>query len=171
MHFSPPQRCQACNSFSSVSLRLYRHFIWHCFSPKSFDLSTIAAMSRRRAPTDIIPRVEAIGGALAMQTKTDKIRLLYFHDIPQWQQDNEYIISGYRTTSGSIWKSIASLLYINNQTINTYSHLLGCVMFIFLPWYFYENVYKYQQHGKAVDVLLISIYTTGVAICFAFSAT
>jgi adiponectin receptor len=23
-------------------------------------------------------------------------RLLYFHEIPRWQQDNEYLLSGYR---------------------------------------------------------------------------
>ena len=137
-------------------------------------------MSRRRRPAGIVSEAATIRGVEGAQTKADKMdhpkwfqahQLLHFHEIPQWQQDNEYILSGYRPTSGSIWKSITSLLYINNQTINTYSHLVGCVIFIFLPLYFYEHVYKYQQNAQAVDVLLISIYTTGVAICFAFSAT
>lgn len=97
-------------------------------------------------------------------------RLLHWHEVPPWQQDNEYILSSYRPTSGSIWKSLASLLYAHNQSINTYTHLAGCVLFICLPFYFYEHVYKHQPNSQMMDVWIISIYTTGVAVCFFCSA-
>lgn len=75
-----------------------------------------------------------------------------------------------RPTSGSTWISIASLLYINNQTINTYSHFVGCLTFIALPFYFYRYIYRNQEDAQAVDIFVISVYCIGVAICFAFSA-
>lgn len=98
-------------------------------------------------------------------------KLLLYHEISPWQQDNEYILSGYRPTSGSIWVSLTSLLYLNNQTINTYSHLTACVVFLFLPLYFYDFVFKPQPNAEIVDIFVISVYTGGVAVCFAFSAT
>ncbi|KAK8045041.1 hypothetical protein PG993_005065 [Apiospora rasikravindrae] len=96
-------------------------------------------------------------------------KLLYFHQIPPWQQDNEYILSGYRPTSESTWLSVASLSYLHNQTINAYSHLIGALIFVSLPYYFYEYVYKHQLHAEAVDLIVVSTYCIGVAVCFAFS--
>ncbi|KAK8116169.1 hemolysin-III family protein [Apiospora sp. TS-2023a] len=98
-------------------------------------------------------------------------KLLYFHQIPPWQQDNEYILSGYRPTSGSTWLSLASLTYLHNQTINAYSHLLGALIFVSLPYYFYEYIYKHQLHAEPIDLVVVSTYCIGVAVCFAFSAT
>lgn len=45
-----------------------------------------------------------------------KIRLLDYHEIPPWQQENEYVLTGYRPTSGSVRRSLESLLYLNNET-------------------------------------------------------
>ncbi|ORY58713.1 mPR-like GPCR protein [Pseudomassariella vexata] len=98
-------------------------------------------------------------------------KLLLYHAIPQWQQENEYILSGYRPTSGSVWISLESLLYINNETISTYSHLLGCALFLCLPLYFYRNAYKPHPNSQIADMLVVSTYCLGVAVCFALSAT
>ncbi|EGX89007.1 hemolysin-III channel protein Izh2, putative [Cordyceps militaris CM01] len=96
-------------------------------------------------------------------------RLLFFHELPSWQQDNEHILSSYRPTSGSAWKSVTSLLYLNNQTVNTYSHLIGALAFLLLPFYFYNDVFLQQPEGRKEDVLVVSIYCFGVAVCFIFS--
>ena len=47
---------------------------------------------------------------------TGKGRLLEYHDIPSWQQENEFILTGYRPTSGSVRLSLETLLYMNNET-------------------------------------------------------
>ncbi|KAK8014613.1 hemolysin-III channel protein Izh2 [Apiospora arundinis] len=85
--------------------------------------------------------------------------------------DNEYIISGYRPTSGSTWLSLASLSYFHNQTINAYSHLIGALVFVSLPYYFYEYVYKHQRHVEAIDLIVVCTSCIGVAVCFLFSVT
>ncbi|KAK5988417.1 ADIPOR-like receptor SPBC12C2.09c [Cladobotryum mycophilum] len=92
--------------------------------------------------------------------------LMLFNEIPSWQQDNEYILSGYRPTSGSAWISVTSLLYLNNQTINTYSHLVGAIIFLSLPLYFYEYIFKHQPNAQVDDLLVISTYSFGVAISY-----
>ncbi|OAA55650.1 Hly-III-related protein [Cordyceps fumosorosea ARSEF 2679] len=96
-------------------------------------------------------------------------RLLFFHEIPSWQQDNEHILSGYRPTSGSAWASFTSLLYLNNQTVNTYSHLIGALLFLMLPFYFYNDIFLQQDNRQRADVLVVSTYCVGVAVCFVFS--
>ena len=55
-----------------------------------------------------------------------KSRLLEYHDIPSWQQENEFILTGYRSTSGSVRESLESLLYLHNETgMNFVSALLS----------------------------------------------
>ncbi|KAK8121488.1 hypothetical protein PG999_005608 [Apiospora kogelbergensis] len=98
-------------------------------------------------------------------------RLLFFHKIPSWQQDNEYILSGYRPTSGSVWRSLTSLFYLHNQTVNAYSHLIGAAVFIALSVYFHQVVYKFQANRHVVDLVVVFTYCLGVAVCFLFSAT
>lgn len=49
-------------------------------------------------------------------------QLQEWKDLARWRQDNEYIISGYRTPSGSFWKCLESLKHILNETANVYSH-------------------------------------------------
>ena len=55
--------------------------------------------------------------------------LLRWNDLPSWRQDNEYLLSGYRPSSGSFRKSLNSLQHIHNETVNIYSHLLGAALF------------------------------------------
>ncbi|KAM0714819.1 hypothetical protein Q7P37_009283 [Cladosporium fusiforme] len=98
-------------------------------------------------------------------------RLLLFHEIPHWQKDNEYIQSGYRPSSGSAWVSFASICRLHNQTVNIYSHLIGAVAFVALPYYFYCNDFQKFPEARGEDLLVVSIYCLGVATCFAFSAT
>ncbi|KAI1267146.1 putative hemolysin-III channel protein Izh2 [Xylariaceae sp. FL1019] len=137
-------------------------------------------MTYRRGPSnsrDNISQSDRIGLLTeAGDTERDLVwysppKLLLFHEIPPWQQDNEYILSGYRPTSGSIWISIASLLHVHNQTINAYSHLLGALAFVLLPFYFYNHDYVSQSHGQKEDIYVVFIYCLGVAICFCLSAT
>ena len=47
-------------------------------------------------------------------------RLLEYHEIPSWQQENEFILTGYRPTSGSVKVSLEALLYLNNETSKSF---------------------------------------------------
>ena len=58
-------------------------------------------------------------------------------EIPSWQQDNEYILSGYRQPTGSFKRCFKSLGYIHNETVNIYSHIAGAALFLIAPIYAY----------------------------------
>ncbi|XWX00545.1 hypothetical protein V2A60_008565 [Cordyceps javanica] len=114
-------------------------------------------------------RPEKAGAAWDVTWSRAPLRLLLFHEIPAWQKDNEYLLSGYRAPSGSVSVSLASLLYLNNQTINTYSHLFGALFFAALPLYFYHYIFRLQRNAQEQDLVVVSIYCYGVAVCFVFS--
>ncbi|KAL8964651.1 MAG: hypothetical protein Q9183_004304, partial [Haloplaca sp. 2 TL-2023] len=50
--------------------------------------------------------------------------LLTIDQVPEWKKTNPNILTGYRHISHSYRASIASLTFIHNETVNTYSHLL-----------------------------------------------
>jgi adiponectin receptor len=60
--------------------------------------------------------------------------LLDYHQLPEWLQDNAYILSSYRPPSGSIKTSLLSTFSIHNETVNIQTHLFGALAFFVLAW-------------------------------------
>lgn len=92
-------------------------------------------------------------------------------EIPSWQQDNEYILSGYRVPTGSFFRSFQSLVYVHNETVNIYSHLFGAAFFLIEPIYLYETFQANYLRATRGDVIVFSTFFYGVAICFLLSST
>eukprot|EP01006_Ploeotia_vitrea_P015577 TRINITY_DN45081_c0_g1_i1.p1 TRINITY_DN45081_c0_g1~~TRINITY_DN45081_c0_g1_i1.p1 ORF type:complete len:727 (-),score=328.83 TRINITY_DN45081_c0_g1_i1:78-2231(-) len=58
-------------------------------------------------------------------------KLLHYHHVPQWYQDNEFIHRGYRVDLG--WKNaFRSLCHIHNETVNVWTHLVAFVLIFIL---------------------------------------
>lgn len=66
----------------------------------------------------------------------DKVNQLLctFQELPVWAQDNIYIHTGYRVPTDSYRRCIHSLTFIHNETVNVYTHLLGCITFVVLAF-------------------------------------
>ncbi|KAF7917715.1 uncharacterized protein EAE98_010131 [Botrytis deweyae] len=97
--------------------------------------------------------------------------LLEWHELQNWQQDNEYILSGYRPASNSLLASLRSLCHIHNETINIYSHLFGSILFATLPFSLYRQIAPRYATATIADIVVFSTFFFGVAICFLLSAT
>ncbi|KAF2238395.1 mPR-like GPCR protein [Viridothelium virens] len=93
-----------------------------------------------------------------------------YNEIPIWQQENEYLLSGYRPTSDSFLQCTWSLTLWHNETINIHSHILGCIFFGAAPWHFYHCVYSVYPDKSSTDLILFFMYLLGVSICFGCSA-
>ncbi|KAF2252245.1 putative membrane protein [Trematosphaeria pertusa] len=107
-----------------------------------------------------------------VETSPEKKRpLLTWDEIPAWYQDNEYILSGYRTVSSSYRKSIATVTQIHNETVNIHSHLIGSALFFTLPFILYESLRSRYESASTADIIVFSTFFFGVAICFLLSAT
>lgn len=48
--------------------------------------------------------------------------LILHDDLPDWAQDNEHLMSGYRPCCASYQHCIDSLFYLHNETCNVYTH-------------------------------------------------
>ncbi|KAI8962104.1 HlyIII-domain-containing protein [Daldinia sp. FL1419] len=53
--------------------------------------------------------------------------LVIYDEIPDWYQDNPYIRRGYRPVSHSARVCFGSWLYLHNETVNIYTHLVPAV--------------------------------------------
>ncbi|PSK55714.1 hypothetical protein B9Z65_4592 [Elsinoe australis] len=60
------------------------------------------------AVTDEVPSVDPKQGEDSL--------LLHWDQVPEWQQDNRYILTGYRRVTHSYQRAIVSLAYLHNQT-------------------------------------------------------
>jgi adiponectin receptor len=85
-------------------------------------------------------------------------------DLANWQRDNEYIFSGYRKPSYSIYHSIRDIKNLHNESVNIWSHLLATILFsIYLVRFFS------QWNSLSTDNLMVLLSFLGIIICFALS--
>ncbi|KAI0835218.1 hemolysin-III channel protein-like protein Izh2 [Hypoxylon sp. FL0890] len=99
------------------------------------------------------------------------VQLLEWEDLPAWKQrGSEHLRTGYRPECDSLCSCLRSWLYIHNETVNIFSHIVGAITFFALPIYVFgiEVPPRYKLATMA-DFLVCSTYFLGVGICFTFS--
>lgn len=106
-------------------------------------------------------------------SKTGKARtaLLSFGELPEWHQDNQYILHGYRPISGSAQVSFRSWSYIHNESVNIYSHLIPAVAFLLGEWYIQSYLRSRYSHITVTDSFIFSFFLLTAVICLGLSST
>ncbi|KAE8161269.1 mPR-like GPCR protein [Aspergillus tamarii] len=102
--------------------------------------------------------------------KTHKV-LLSFGELPEWHQDNEYILLGYRPISGSAQVSFRSWLYIHNESVNIYSHLIPAVAFLLGEWYIQQYLTSRYVNISGADFFIFSFFLLTAVVCLGLSTT
>ncbi|CCE61149.1 hypothetical protein TPHA_0A00640 [Tetrapisispora phaffii CBS 4417] len=98
-------------------------------------------------------------------------KLYSFHELPEWQKDNELIIQGYVRETNSWFKCFHSLSYFHNESINIYTHLIpGLVYFIMLLFYTDLLVVPSFPSTTIMDYIVIDFYLLGAFICLVGSS-
>ena len=97
--------------------------------------------------------------------------LLSYDEIPEWHQDNDFIRHGYRPESNSVRACFASWLYLHNETVNIYSHLVPGILFLAAEGAIYQ--YFQARYPKATigDRLIFAFFLLTAVICLGMSAT
>lgn len=106
-----------------------------------------------------------------LEKRVENALLVLWDDLPSWQQDNQYILSGYRAASGSFKKSFASLGYIHNETVNIYTHLIGALVFITLGYWAHSAIRPRYESATTADIIVFACFFAGAAFCLGMSAT
>jgi adiponectin receptor len=106
-----------------------------------------------------------------VEKKVEEKLTYLWTEIAPWQQDNAYITSGYRPQSNSYAKSWRSLLYIHNETVNIYTHLLGAIIFFFTSYYMYGELKPRYETATKEDVYAFACFFAGAVACLGMSGT
>jgi adiponectin receptor len=119
----------------------------------------------------------AANGATSAPSAKPLSQLLHWTELEAWQRDNHYIHTGYRPASNSYLRSIQSLFYIHNETVNVYSHLLGSIFAVGAGAYAYSHRFWLDaakvRYASATteDLCVLACFFAGAAGCLGMSAT
>lgn len=122
-------------------------------------------LPRRRKISVSFPAVPATG-----QVKSSDRVLLAYDEIPEWYQDNEFIQHGYRSVSNSTHACFASWLYLHNETVNIYSHLVPAVFFLAAEGMFYQYLQVRYPEATLGDHAVFAFFLLTAVICLGLSA-
>lgn len=112
----------------------------------------------------------SIKGAEDSEDKTHS-KLYSFHEIPEWQKDNEYIIKGYVKETNSFKRIFQSLFFLHNETVNIYTHFLpGILCFALISSVLEFSLFK-KYTTTLTDYLMVNFFFAGAFTCFMMSAT
>jgi adiponectin receptor len=124
---------------------------------------------KKKAETKPVQR-RARSNTEIVKDTANQIRLYAWHELESWQQDNEFLHSGYRKATYSYRQSLASLSYIHNQTANIYSHIIGATLFICFGFFVYLELVPRYQTADVADLCIFAAFGLGAMLCFGLSA-
>lgn len=133
--------------------------------------STTETLPRQRKPSPL-PR-----GAIAEEPATPEKVLfddgtpILYDEIPEWYQDNEFIRYGYRPVSNSTHACFASWLYLHNESVNIYSHLVPAVFFLASEGMFYRYLQVKYPEATLSDHAIFAFFLLTAVICLGLSTT
>lgn len=98
--------------------------------------------------------------------------VLSFWEMPKWfrEDNNQWIVGGYRPISGSVGISFRSWWYVHNETVNIYSHLVPAVLFLVGEWFVVGYVGGKYPGVTGGDLVAFSFFMVTASICYGLSA-
>ncbi|EGN92896.1 hypothetical protein SERLA73DRAFT_65012 [Serpula lacrymans var. lacrymans S7.3] len=96
---------------------------------------------------------------------------LAWNEIPYWQRDNEYILTGYRRVQNGWIGCLRSVFgYLHNETVNIHSHLGGAVLFVFFLFTFPSSHVVTGASTTWLDTCVFVIFLLSAVFCLTASA-
>ncbi|KAF9108581.1 hypothetical protein BGX29_010187 [Mortierella sp. GBA35] len=107
----------------------------------------------------------------AQHEVSDQGPICCWDELPPWMKDNQFIITGYRRPTQSYTKTIESLGYLHNESVNIWSHLLGAIAFVIVAPISYFKVIGVLDSVQWTDVAVFYAFLAGAIICLSMSAS
>ncbi|PNS17684.1 Phospholipid:diacylglycerol acyltransferase [Sphaceloma murrayae] len=89
--------------------------------------------------------------------------LIAYQDLPEPWKVNPHITKGYRFCETKL-DCVRSCFYINNETVNIWSHLLGLILVISLAFYSYPRLPDFSSY-TTTDVLIAAVFFFAACKC------
>ncbi|KAK1763230.1 mPR-like GPCR protein [Phialemonium atrogriseum] len=157
----------ACASLSSFDDRIA--LMKSQYSGMNSAPSQSTTPDRRPPPTSTLGKKKS--EVRSCKETVGLTRSTHLRRIPEWYQDNEQIRHGYRPVSCSARVSLASWLYLHNESVNIYSHLIPAIGFLLGEWYILEYLHSRYQHVTVADHLIFAFFLLTATVCLGLSAT
>ncbi|ROT34788.1 HlyIII-domain-containing protein [Sodiomyces alkalinus F11] len=146
--------------------------------PSSTTASDGLSHRRGSTTTTLLPTGDDMEPKVLAVKEGHHIRLLTWDNLPAWQRDNTFILTGYRRASSSYRASLASLTYLHNETVNIWSHLLGALFFLlvgaagaYAAVFLEHEIAPRYATASLADVLVFACFFAGAVACLGMSAT
>lgn len=101
--------------------------------------------------------------------ETKEKLLVFYHELPEWQKDNQFIQSGYVKETLSFKKCWKSLLYLHNETGNIYSHMIPCLVVFFAVVIFISYILPRYPTTTLYDLTAMQTFNMGMVLCLGMS--
>lgn len=103
------------------------------------------------------------------QTPENRVRISRFDDLPAWYRDNTFIRHGYRTESNSALACLRSWLYVHNESVNIFTHLVPAVAIIVAQNWLQEQIAFHFPEATTLDRAIFSLNVFAALITFSLS--
>lgn len=131
----------------------------------------------KRAVTSSAPRCQhktdpRLAPELVRETEpapTEPRRLLFNTQVPVWYADS-FILTGYRPVTHSIRFCLESLVYMHNETVNIYTHLIPAICSAILAALVSQYFASTFPRATSTDTQVFQIYLATSVVCFAVSS-
>ncbi|KAF8463008.1 hemolysin-III related-domain-containing protein [Kalaharituber pfeilii] len=147
-----------------------QHYDGHHGSDQRDGNDTQDSYAHGRSAREMIEKFEAraVEVAHAAEGKIERALTCLFEDL---RTDNHFILSYYRPPSYSLLTSFRSLLYLHNESINIYTHLLGAIVALCLPYYIFTLLSPRYPTMHPLDTIALLSFLLGSGTCLFLSAT
>lgn len=128
------------------------------FSPDSKEL------------TSTVSRLSSTASKETFSIFRTRPALLNYDEMPEWLQANDCIKTGYRPISYSAKACLASWLYMHNESLSIFTHLIPAVLFL-LAEAVIQPLFEYRYpDATTADKIIFAIFLTSATICLGVSA-
>lgn len=127
--------------------------------------ASIAEASRDAEKAPLLEEVAAV----VDDKLQDLCHLLGWDDLPPWQRNNVYVLTGHRRARPSHIASLRSIFRVHNETVNIWAHILGSLAFGLAGLVFWSQ-YGGREEVDQSDVKAVLVYFAGCVVCFAVSS-
>lgn len=98
-------------------------------------------------------------------------RTVSWHEVSNWQQDNKYILTGYRPAKADYLEVLTSLTFLHNETCNVYTHLIGALLLPFFAISFMRILSEPRFFDVSrTDYIVFGFFFFCAECCLLFSA-
>ncbi len=99
--------------------------------------------------------------------KSASKKLLTYDELPEWYQDNENLVCGYRPCNQSFCYYLKSVIKIHNEFVNIITHLIPAIIFFILI--IYSNIIR-MVGDNIGDNIALNIFLFSEFLCFFLSS-